>query len=343
MNMSVDRASGGLLAGVASLVLITGLIGCGAKSEPPAPPPPPAAPAPPPEPPAPAPVVDPNAAADQKLDTYSGCFNATNKPAHRGMSRYGSWVSSMRRGPTGEERTVGGVSTVPDKSLERCGAAMIDAANTAPSLNELDTVAKSYSAAITDWGQSLKQADGYYASGAYKDDAMAKGKAMHRGMVKNYDTFLRVSREFGQSLDDANDQRQQEQMSALEKTEGLTYNYWRIATMRGARRLVNLMKEDRFDITEATARLKAYEDAAERLTATAQLPEADEPAPLPTVEAYRTAAQQRLARVFEKKRYTESEEVKLSTDSESASSVEGSPANLIQNYNNLVGESNSIR
>lgn len=343
MLVPVDRASARLWAGLATPVILASLFGCGAKNSEQPPPPPAEAPAPEPAPVAAAPPVDPNAAADKKIDMYSSCFNATNKPAYQAMSRYNSWVSSMRIGPTGSERIVNGVGAVPDDGLVECGVPLMDAANAVPSLNDLDTVAKIYSMAVTDWGKSLKEAGRYYRSAAYKEDAMAQGMAMHRGLVKNYETFVRASGEFGQALDDANDQRQQEQLSALETTEGRTYNYWRIATMRSARRLVSVLRQDRFVITEATARLKAYEENAERMTATAQLPEADTPAPLRAVEDYRTASQQRLSRVFKKKPYTDSEQVRLNTDSKSASSVDGSPASVIRSYNILVGESNAPR
>ncbi len=341
MTQSFARASTRMLAGMVTLLMVAGLTGCADKSESEPAPPPAPAPAPEPPPVAPTPKVDPNAALDKKIDTYARCFNSSNQSAHQAMSRYSSWVGSMTKGPTGSERTVFGIYTVPENALKKCGEPLIEVANTAPSLNALDTAAKIYSVTINDWGSKLKEADAYYSRDAYKDDAMAQGKIMHRGLVKNYEKFVRASREFGLALDDATDQRQQEQLSELETAEGRTYNYWSIATMRTARRLINVLKEDRVDIAEATSRLQAYEESAERMTAAAQLPEADGPAPLPAVEAYRTAAQQRLSRVLQKRPYSDSEKLMLTNDT--AALVEGSPASAIRSYNALVGESNALR
>ncbi|WP_409309136.1 YiiG family protein [Pectobacterium sp. B1J-3] len=295
--------------------------------------------------PAPAPEAKPQVDANQKLNLYIQCFNATHERAHKAMERYASWVKDMKVGPTGKERVIYGVYSMSESSLKDCGEPLIKAAQSEPVMPALDTAAKDYSATVTTWGQTLQEADTYYSRENYKDDAMARGKAMHGDIVKHYAAFSTANRQFNQALEEANDERQLIQLAEIEKSEGRQFNYWYMATMLSAKQLVNLLTQDDFNVDTATSRLKAYEDNADALIELAKKPETAKPSTWllmsSPLESYRISAKERLRRVRDKTPYSQSERMMLS--SSSGWMVDGSAEKLIRNYNSLVESSNRMR
>ncbi|MFJ5408441.1 YiiG family protein [Pectobacterium punjabense] len=295
--------------------------------------------------PAPAPAAKPQVDANQKLNLYIQCFNATHERAHKAMERYTSWVKDMKSGPTGKERVIYGIYSVSESSLKNCNEPLINAAQSEPAMPALDTAAKDYSTAVTTWGQTLQEASTYYSRENYKDDAMARGKAMHGDIVKHYAAFNTASRQFNQALEEANDERQLKQLAEIEKSEGRQFNYWYMATMLSAKQLVNMLTQDNFDINTATARLKAYEDNADALIELAKQPDAAKPATWSVMDSplenYRVSAKERLRRVRDKTPYSQGERLLLSKNS--GWMVDGSADKLIKNYNSLVESSNRLR
>lgn len=295
--------------------------------------------------PSPAPAAKPQLDTTQKLNLYIECFNNTYVSAHKAMDRYTSWVKDMKVGPTGKERIVYGIYSVGESSLKSCGEPVLNAAQSEPAMPALDTVAKDYSATVTAWGKTLEEAGTYYGRENYKDDAMARGKAMHGDIVKHYTAFNTASRQFNQALEEANDERQLIQLAEVEKSEGRQFNYWYMATMLSAKQLMNVLTQDDFDINTATARLKAYEDNADALIELAKKPETAKPAmwsmmSLP-LENYRMAAKERLRRVRDKTPYSQGERSLISNNS--GWMVHGSTDKLIRNYNSLIESSNRQR
>ncbi|AFI88527.1 DUF3829 domain-containing protein [Pectobacterium parmentieri] len=294
---------------------------------------------------APAPAAKPQVDANQKLNIYIECFNSTHVSAHKAMERYTSWVKDMKAGPTGKERVIYGTYSVSESSLKDCRDPVISAAQSEPPMPALDTAAKDYSATVIAWGQTLQEASTYYDRENYKDDAMARGKAMHGDIVKHYAAFNTASRQFNQALEEANDERQLKQLAEIEKSEGRQFNYWHMATMLSAKQLVNVLTQDDFDINTATARLKAYEDNVDALIELTKQPNTVKPATwslmnLP-LEDYRMSAKERLRRVRDKTPYSQGDRILLSKNS--GWMVHGSADRLIRNYNSLVESSNRQR
>ena len=338
----------------ATLLALAALTACGEKPAPtpapaPAPAPAPSAPAAPPAPAAPAPAPAPQAKApaseSEKLNQYVACYNGADSRAHDAMRRYGQWVRDMKAGPTGKERNVYGVYTVSEHSVKEC-AKLPALADSAPPLPALDEAAKPYAAALAAWAGSLEEADKYYSRQDYKDDQMAKGKAMHADLVKHFEAFDTASKSFSQALDTANDQRQTAQLAELEKSEGRKFNYWQIATMMNAKKLTKIISEDEFNTDEAATALKAYEDAAQGLSDYAKQAPKDE---LPmmfssmgsAVEDFLVASKQRIRRVRDKQPYSQGEKMNLGGGG--GWMVPGSPDALVRKYNDLIGASNRMR
>ena len=340
-----------VLKAAAAATALLGLAACGDKAtDAPAPAPasapapapvPAAAPTPAPTPaPAPAPVAtDPSA----KLNVYIDCYNNTNERAHKAMQRYASWVKDLKVGPTGKERVIYGTYTVGDHFLNSCNKPVLDAAAEAPALADLDNAAKAYSSTVQVWGKNLEDADKYYSRENYKDDAMAKGKAMHADFVQSYEAFEAASKAFSNALEAENDKRQLAELAAVEKAEGRKFSYWHMSTMMAAKQLVNVIEADKFDVDVAAAKLKAYEDQMNGLGTYAKQPDADMPIAYTMdhdLETFLVTAKQRIRRVRDNTPYSAGEKMNLSGSG--AWMVDGSPARLIKDYNSLIESSNRM-
>ena len=303
-----------------------------------------AAPTPAPRPaPAPKPAAAPTEA--QKLNAYVNCYNSVDKRAHEAMSRYRKWVQDMANGPTGKERAILGVYTVSESGVLDC-AKSAEMAATEPSFPDIDAAVKPYATAVTAWAASLEEADKYYTRQDYKDDQMAKGKALHADLVKHYEAFDTASKAFSKSLDAANDKRQAEQLVELEKTEGRKFNYWHVATMVSAKKLTRLLTQDSFDMDQANAALKNFEDAAQGLDDFTKSASKDE---LPLIhsslgssaEGTLVAAKQRIRRVRDKEPYRSGDLIQIQNGN--AWLVSGTPDALVRKYNELIDASNRLR
>ena len=271
--------------------------------------------------------------ASRKLNTYIACYNGSYSRAHDAMSRYRQWVKDMNTGPTGKERVIYGTYTIAEHNIEACAAPVLGAADAKPAMPELDQAAKAYSAALAAWGKTLVEANTYYERENYKDDAMAKGKAMHADMVKNYAAFDTANKQFSDALETENDKRQLQHLAEVEKAEGRQYTYWHGMTMFTAKKIVNTLSEDKVDLAKAETELKAFEDTADSLAAYAKSPDAKMPMMWSMldneIERYRVAAKKRLRAARENSQ----------GDSPQG---EGSRPYLVERYNAMVQSSNNM-
>lgn len=337
----------------AAVAAVLALAACGDKAPSPTPAAtsavaPSAAPAPasaPPAEPAPAPQPRGEAAASAKMNVYITCFNRADKRAHDAMNRYGQWVKDMKTGPTGKERLVYGVYTVSEHDVKLCSEPLLKAADSSPAMAELDQAAKAYAGALQPWAASLAEADQYYTREDYKDDAFAKGKAMHANLVTHYEAFETASRAYNQALDRENDKLQAARLAAVEQAEGRQFNYWHLATMISAKQLIEVL-DGEFALDEASAKLQAFEEASQGLNAFVA-EQGDGQAPMvwssfkSRTEALVVSAKQRIRRVRDKVAYTSFEQSNLSSNA--GWMVEGSPDRVIRSYNELIQASGNLR
>jgi hypothetical protein len=121
----------------------------------------------------------------QKVNAYVGCINRLSERSYDSRERYFSWVG--KQGPTGKERIIYGLYTIYDTS--GCKKNVEQANAVEPRLAELEAAASAYAAAVVALEPLLKEADDYYTQENYKDDGMAKGRALHPRLVAAWDAF----------------------------------------------------------------------------------------------------------------------------------------------------------
>ena len=84
----------------------------------------------------------------------------------------------------------------------------------------------------------LKEADDYYSQENYKDDKMAKGKALHPRLVAAWDAFASADKRLRSGVEAINDKRAVEKLAAIEASEGRKARYHVEALMIQAKRVV---------------------------------------------------------------------------------------------------------
>ena len=207
------------------------------------------------------PLAD-NAAAQtppavEKLNAYIGCINRLSSRSYNFRSRYFSWAA--KSGPTGKERIIYGTYTIYDtsdcvKNVEKANALE-------PRDAEIEAAATAYAKAVAKLAPLLKEADDYYQQENYKDDKMAKGKALHPLLVAAWDGFAAADQKLRSGVDAINDRTALAKLAEIEQKEGRKTRYHVEALMIDAKRVLRAENADKPDLAEITRHCTPKRDA----------------------------------------------------------------------------------
>jgi hypothetical protein len=285
----------------------------------------------------PAPAAAQNSTATEKLNAYVGCINRQSSRAYESQARYFSWAP--KSGPTGKERIIYGLYTIYD--TDDCQKGVENANTLEPRDAALEAAASAYVSAVTTLGPLLKEADDYYTQENYKDDKMAKGRALHPKLVAAWDAFSAADKSLRAGVDAINDKRKLEALKEIEAKEGKKTRYYVEAVMIDAKRVLRLQDTSKPDIDAITkavgdleASVKGFEEAnaadggkvSSFFTSNAK--------------AVLVTSKQLMRRIRDKVPYSQGEKMMMQPGS--GWMVEGSPARLLRDYNQLVDSYNSI-
>lgn len=193
----------------------------------------------------------------EKLNAYVGCINRLSERSYESRNRYFSWAK--KTGPTGKERIIYGTYTIYDTS--DCKKNVEKANALEPRDADLEAAASAYAEAVGTLEPLLKEADDYYEQENYKDDKMAKGKALHPRLVAAWDAFASADKKLRAGVEAIKDKQAAEQLAAIEAKEGRKVRYHVEALMIHAKRLLRAEDADKPDISAITAALGEYEAA----------------------------------------------------------------------------------
>jgi hypothetical protein len=275
--------------------------------------------------------------ATEKLNAYVGCINRLSSRAYESQSRYFSWAP--KSGPTGKERIIYGTYTIYD--TKDC-AKNVDAANALePRDAALEAAASAYVSAVTTLEPLLKDTDDYYTQENYKDDKMAKGRALHPKLVAAWDAFAAADKNLRAGVDAITDKRKLEQLKEIEAREGKTTRYYVEALMIDAKRVLRLQDSDRPDIEAITKAVSDYEATVKGFE-DANAADGNKVSSMFTSNAKSVlvTSKQLMRRIRDKVPYTSGQKMMMQPGSEWM--VEGSPGRLLRDYNQLVSSYNSI-
>lgn len=275
--------------------------------------------------------------ATEKLNAYVGCINRLSARAYDSQSRYFSWAP--KSGPTGKERIIYGTYTI--YATDDCKK-NVEAANAMePHDAALEAAATAYVSAVTTLGPLLKEADDYYTQENYKDDKMAKGRALHPKLVAAWDAFSAADKSLRAGVEAINDKRKLEQLKEIEAKEGRKTRYYVEAVMIDAKRVLRSEDTDKPDIEAITKAVNDYE-ATVKSFEEANAADGGKVSSMFTgnAKSVLVTGKQLMRRIRDKVPYTSGQKMMMGPGS--GWMVEGSPARLLRDYNELVGAYNSI-
>ena len=272
-----------------------------------------------------------------KVNAAIECINRLSERSHLSRHRYFSWVS--KNGPTGKERIIYGTYTIYDTS--DCRKKVEKANALAPHEPEFEALASAYVEAVAALEPLLKEADDYYSQENYKDDRMAKGKALHPRLIAAWDTFAKADKKLRIDLDVLQDRDAARRLVEIERTEGIKDRYHIEAVMISAKRLLRATEASPTNLAAITETLSGYEAIVK---ATEEYAAANKGAKIGSsfindAKSFLTTGKQLMRRIRDKTPYSQGEKMILNTGS-GGWMIEGSPARLTRDYNQLIGSYN---
>jgi hypothetical protein len=286
---------------------------------------------------------DKDAELGNKLGDYISCMNGTSKRVIDSRNRYLSWADE-KTGPTGKERNVYGLY---DINANTCITALDRAKTKQPSLPEVESAAAEYRKALEELDPLVKQADKYYDQKDYKDDKMAKGKGLHPQLMNGFAKFEQVSKGFEDRVTALNDGVNARQFARLEKDPSRRLQYLSQKSLNEAKSLIKLtdiaeLKE--LDLQKYDVALQTYDKALSELEQYAESHKAEADKAMmfssyvSSSKTFLKAAKELLRRKRDNKDFN-----KEFFSRSSPSMVDGHPAQVVETYNRMIGDSNNLR
>jgi hypothetical protein len=274
------------------------------------------------------------ASPNEKLNAYVGCINRLSERSYDSRARYFSWVG--KKGPTGKERIIYGTYTIYDTSDCRKNVEKANALE--PRDAALEAAASAYVEAVAALEPLLKEADDYYSQENYKDDRMAKGRALHPRLVAAWDAFASADKALRGGVEAINDRRATERLAAIEASEGRKARYHVEALMIQAKRVLRTQDTAKPDIAAITQALNEYESSVKALEQAAGADGAKDAKIdsffLGNAKSFLTTAKQLMRRIRDKVPYSRGDRMMLGGGG--GWMVEGSPPRLLRDYNQLI-------
>jgi hypothetical protein len=268
----------------------------------------------------------------EKLNAYIGCYNRHSERAYLSRSRYFSWAA--KSGPTGKEKLIYGTYTISDPA--DCAKEVAHANQIEPRDAKLESAGSAYVAAVSALAPVLKEADDYYTQADYKDDKMAKGKALHPRLIAAWAAFESADTALSSMIDEIQDRNAAQQLVEIERSEGRKGRYHIASLMLRAKALVRVQGADKADLAKITEALGGYEAAVKAAEDYAASKSGEIGSSfLGSAKSYLVTAKHLMRRVRDKVAYNQGERMILNTGN-GAWMVEGSPARLSRDYNELI-------
>ena len=272
-----------------------------------------------------------SAGLTQKINAYVACIKRLSERSHQSRERYFSWAG--KKGPTGKEPIIYGTYTIYETT--DCTKGVEKANALEPRDVAIESAASEYAAAVGALEPLLKEADDYYQQQDYKDDKMAKGKALHPRLVAAWDRFALADQRLRAGIDDIQDKRAAERLVEIEAAEGRKARYHVEALMIRAKRVLRAESAEKPDIakiTEALGEFEAMVKATEDFAATKGSGVGS--SFLSSAKSYLVTAKHLMRRIRDKVPYSSGDRMMLNAGG--GWMVEGSPPRLTRDYNGLI-------
>jgi hypothetical protein len=269
----------------------------------------------------------------EKINAYVGCINRLSERSYDSRRRYFEWVG--KTGPTGKERIIYGTYTIYDTSA--CRKAVEKANTLEPRDAGLEAAASAYADAVSKLEPLLKEADDYYERQDYKDDGMAKGKAMHPRLIAAWDAFAAADTALRNGVEVINDRRAAERLAEIEQKEGRKAGYHVHALMIHAKRVLRAETSEKPDVAAIAKAVTEFEDlvkGAEEFSGNGMIGSSL----ISNAKSFLVTSKQLMRRIRDNVPYSSGDRMMMGGGG--AWMVEGSPARLLRDYNQMIDSYN---
>jgi len=127
-----------------------------------------------------------------KINVYVNAMNSESGRVVESYNRYCSWLKNPEIGPTGKEETIYGLYNIYE--VQDFIAVMDLCEKNGPEISGIDKKIKPYKIALKNMYNVLFEVNYYYEQENYKDDNMAKGKEMHKGLMEAFDNYFEADK-----------------------------------------------------------------------------------------------------------------------------------------------------
>jgi hypothetical protein len=268
----------------------------------------------------------------QILDLYVECFNEVDHRVHDSWQSYAEWVDPDK-GPTGKEKTVDGIDQIDDYHAGKCTENL----NQAIANGATGPLADATKSVITALGTLLPlvaETKTYYDQKNYKDDAFAKGKELHGKLVAAFQAFDKAEDTLRGVWDERHRISRDAELARLEKEHGRkSEQFVTSQIMNTGEALIEAVTVAKLDEPALRAAITKYQAAYDEMNAFFG------PALTASTDTdryvFKQAAETLLIQTKEAVR-------SLDKDKTLPKDGDGSETALLDKYNGLVEESNSI-
>jgi hypothetical protein len=208
-----------------------------------------------------APKVDPQEEIDRalsdKLGGYIECINRTDAYVHESYDMLLGSLSPKQQVLPNRWPNLRATAVVRDN----CYKAIDEAAKLAPKLDDLEQAASAFRAAVEKLEPTLSEGDRYYHQGDDRDDKGARGRALVKQALTDFEAFLVASKQLRANVEKYNQTLLDNSLARVEKAEGRSLHFLCKKIMAEAKVDLDVFLDEKAD----TARLETTLDAYKQL------------------------------------------------------------------------------
>jgi Protein of unknown function (DUF3829) len=172
---------------------------------------------------------------------------------------YQDWVRDPRKGPTGREKNIRGLSNIDRRKFATAIAEARRLMERDPAVPALDDLAKTYAADTEALAPVVSEAEAYYQRRDYLSDGLAGGRAFHPKLMEVFEPF-RASREaLSETIKQMRAALDVQQIAQTEKREGRSKNWHRERILLAGRQVRDALPPGRgADLGDFDAAVSRY-------------------------------------------------------------------------------------
>jgi hypothetical protein len=280
-------------------------------------------------------------AKELKVGVYVDMINASSNYLFENYDRYTKRVKDLQKGPTCQESgPQSWISGMGPSSIGRY-AGYRKALAKQPKL-EADPAALEMLEALEALYKPENEASEYFFKSKFKEDQCKRGVELHAVLMANWTRYMRAERVVRAFLDKYTDERDQTELTSVQKKYGKALRYYHRKIMVDAKALIRVADAKELDLSAVRARLAVFEPTLNETKAIVEKEKKGKNSDALYQGGYQqmvTYAGQLQDAVNEVIRVAENE----AKDPKSAARTNSRPTamkNLITAYNSLVDQSN---